>query len=427
MKLIEGKKVYTISEVNYFAKVTLEEMAFWVEGEITSIRQNSSYNFFYLTLKDATAILPAIADSHVINNLKEPQVGQKILAFGNLSLYESRAMYQLRILKVEAYGEGILQKQLDLLIAKLRAEGLFDAKYKKPIPLYPKKICVVTSHGSDAWNDFKAHTTNKFPTIELTAADVRVQGSSAIPQLLKILPQVDRRHFDVIIVTRGGGSIEDLAAFNDEAVARCIFKMKTPVVVAIGHEANESLAEWVADKRASTPTDAAHIITSAYDKIFELLEKYQLKLNAKSQTYFAQNFQKLDYIFIKLERVKLNFKDLPARLSTLLESLRRHERYLITDATIRVNEFAQGLRRKMKVIADSHEKSLISINKSLTILSPENTLSRGYSITFDTEGRIVRGIESVVVGQTIGVKLTDGLIKSKVTSKEKNEQKFQRP
>lgn len=427
MKVVEGKKVYSVSEVNYFAKMTLEEMSFWVEGEITSARQNSSYNFFYLTLKDENAILPAIADAQVLNKLPEPFVGQKVLAFGYLSLYEPRAQYQLRISQLEVYGEGILQKQLDQLISKLRAEGLFDSQYKKPIPLYPKKICVVTSYGSDAWNDFKTHTTDKFPIIEFFTADVRVQGSEAIPQLLRLLPKVDKKGFDVIIITRGGGSIEDLAAFNDETVARCIFKMKTPIIVAIGHEANESLAEWVADKRASTPTDAANIITSAYGKIFEVLEKYQLKLNSKSDAYFTQNLQRLDYLYIKLEQVKLSFKDLPARLSTIKESLRRHESYLITDAQAKVNQLFESLKRKIKVIIDSYQKGLIALNKSLTILSPENTLGRGYSITFDTQGKIIRNIDSVVVGQMVGVKLTDGLIKSKVTFKSKNEQKFARP
>ena len=267
----------------------------------------------------------------------------------------------------------------------------------------------------------------KFPIIEFFTADVRVQGSEAAPQLLRLLPKVDKKGFDVIIITRGGGSIEDLAAFNDETVARCIFKMKTPIIVAIGHEANESLAEWVADKRASTPTDAAHIVTSAYGKIFEVLEKYELKLNSKSDTYFTRNLQRLDYLYIKLEQVKLSFKDLPARLSTIKESLRRHERYLIADAQARVKELFESLERKIKVTIDSQQKGLIVLNKSLTILSPKNTLGRGYSITFDTQGKIIRNIDSVVVGQMVGVKLTDGLIKSKVIFKIKNEQKFERP
>src|SRR3989344_2041252 len=232
MKVIEGKKIYSISEVNYFAKQTLEEMTFWVEGEISSFKKNPNWNFYYLDLKDDSAVLPCIAEEFMIANLKGKVTGQRILAFGNLSLYEPFGKYQFRISMVEAVGEGLLHE-----------------KHKKAIPKYPRKVCIVTSADSDAYNDFVKHTAYKFPIIELYTADVRVQGISAVPNLLKVLPRVDKMGFDAIVITRGGGSIEDLAAFNDEQVARLIFSLKTPTVVAIGHEANESLSEWVADAR----------------------------------------------------------------------------------------------------------------------------------------------------------------------------------
>lgn len=395
MRQVDDRKVYSVSEANYFAKQTLEQMILWVEGEIASCKKNPNYNFYYLDLKDGKAVLPAIADGYMLEVLGEEINGQKIIAFGNLSLYEPFGKYQFRISRIEKAGEGDLQKRLELLISKLREEGLFDKKHKKELPKYPKRVCVVTSEGSDAYNDFKRHTIDKFPIIKLFTADVRVQGPRSIPGLLKVLPAVDKKGYDIVVITRGGGSIEDLAAFNDEQVARAIFAMKTPTVVAIGHEANESLAEWVADIRASTPTDAANIVVSAYSAILSDLENIRYRLASKANYYFSSNLQKLDHIYFRLEQSKLKFEELPRKLS---------------DLKIR-------LKRNASILTTGYQEQLKNLGRSLAILSPENTLTRGYSITTDKKGRVLRSIKSVVVGEIIGVKLADGNLTSKVKTK----------
>lgn len=418
MKIDSNRKIYSVSEVNYFARQTLEQMEVWVEGEISTFKQNPNWRFYYLDLKDDTALLPCICDGSVFNGfVTEELVGQKILAHGFLTLYEPRGQYQLKILKIEAVGIGVLQKRLEELIKKLKGEGLFDTQYKKEIPAYPKKICVVTSLGSDAWNDFKRHTADKFPIIELSTADVRVQGSQSIPQLLKVLPKADIGGFDVIIITRGGGSLEDLAAFNDEEVARTIFKMKTPTIVAIGHEANESLAEWVADRRASTPTDAATIVTLGYTQVLEKLETLKLRLSTRSDRFFSENFQKLDMSFKQLIAMKSYFKDLPHRLNTLSESLKRHEKLRVADALDRANTAKKQIIKASRLFIQSHNLKLANLAKALTLLSPKNTLKRGYAIATGKSGKIIRSISAVVVGTPVAVKLTDGSFKSRVTSK----------
>ena len=417
MKHVDGREIYTVAEVNYFAKQTLEQMTFWVEGEISTCKKNPNWNFYYFDLKDEKALLPCIAEGYMLEELGKEPVGQKVLAYGNLSLYEPIGKYQFRIAKIEKLGEGLLQKQLEELIGKLRAEGLFDKKYKKAIPKYPRKVCIVTSEGSHAWNDFKRHTVDKFPAIELYTADVRVQGPQSIPSLLTVLPQVDKQGFDVIVITRGGGSIEDLAAFNDEQVARAIFAMKTPAIVAIGHEANESLAEWVADIRASTPTDAANIVTSGYNILLETLTHIAYRLNAKASYYFSTNFQKLDYIYFKLSQTKISFKDLPHRLSLAKESLRRHEKLLVSDGKTKVDELMGQIEKGIKLSLSVENQKLEATYKSLNLLSPTNTLSRGYSITTDSRGHVLRSISRVVVGDIIGVKLADGKLTSQVKQK----------
>lgn len=424
MKTDKDRKIYSVSEVNYFAKQTLEQMELWVEGEVTTFKQNPNWRFFYLDLKDDSALLPCVADGSVFDEyVGEELIGQKILAYGFLSLYEPRGQYQFKIKKVEAVGEGILQKKLEELIIKLKGEGLFDTEHKQQIPLYPKKVCVVTSQNSDAWNDFKRHTTDKFPIIELSTADVRVQGAKSIPQLLKTLPRVDKLDYDVIVITRGGGSLEDLAAFNEESVARAIFNMKTPTIVAIGHEANESLAEWVADKRASTPTDAANIVTFGYTQVLERLETLKLRLSTRSERFFSENFQKLDFYFKQLIAMKSYFKDLPHILNALSQSLKRHEKSLIADALEQTNTAKRQVIKASKFFIENKSLKLTNLAKSLMLLSPENTLLRGYSITRDESGNVIRNLAAVVVGRPVAVKLTGGSFKSKVTSKEKDGQR----
>lgn len=417
MKQVDDKKIYTVSEVNYFAKQTLEQMTFWVEGEISELKKHPTLSFYYLKLKDEKTVLPCISSGHLVEGLGEDLTGQKVIVYGNLSLYEPWGKYQFRIARIEKFGEGFLQKQLEQLIKKLRSEGLFDTKYKKEIPKYPKRICIVTSDGSDAWNDFKRHTVDKFPIIELYTADVRVQGPKSIPGLLKVLPKVDKLNFDVIVITRGGGSIEDLAAFNDEKVARAIFKIKTPTVVAIGHEANESLAEWVADRRASTPNDAANIVTAGYQSLLITLDDAKYRLSSKANYYFSTNFQRLDYIYLRLQQTKTTFKDLPSRLRIVEETLKRHEKYLIADAKVTFGNLSQQLVKYWQDLMRNKAQMLEGLGKSLILLSPANTLARGYAIATNAKGQVLKSIRGIVVGNLIGVKLSDGRINSKVLGK----------
>lgn len=417
MNLIDGKQVYSVSEVNYFAKQTLEQLELWVVGEITTFKKNPNWRFFYLDLKDQSALLPCIADGSVFRDMDEDLTGQKILAYGFLSLYEARGQYQFKIQKVEAVGEGILQKQLEELIKKLKGEGLFDAEHKKEIPVYPKKVCIVTSSGSDAWNDFTRHTIEKFPIIELTTVDVRVQGVKSVPQLLEILPKVDKKNFDVIVITRGGGSLEDLAAFNDEAVARLIYAMKTPTIVAIGHEANESLAEWVADRRASTPTDAANIVTQGYTQVLESLNHYKLRMISKLNYFSSSYFQRLDGNYRRLLHMKTYYKDLPHILYSYGQKLRQNEKLLITDAFEKLDVLGAQIGKSARINLNYKEQALREFQKALHLLSPESTLARGYSIVSGTNGKVIKSISTIVVEDVVGVKLRDGSFTAVVKNK----------
>lgn len=394
MKQVKDKKIYSVSEANYFAKQTLEQMVLWIEGEISSFKKNPNWSFYYLDLKDERATISCIASEHVLNSISEDLIGKKVYVFGNLTLYEPLGKYQLRIQNIEEAGEGLLYKKLEEIIRKLKKEGLFDSVHKKELPIYPKKIGLVTSSGSDAWRDFTTHSTGKFPIIDLETIDIRVQGSQSVKDILRILPQIDKESYDIIVITRGGGSIEDLAAFNDENVARAIFNMKTPTVVAIGHEANESLAEWVADRRASTPTDAANIVCNGYNLVLTNLENFRYKLNSHANYFFSINFQTLDNLHNHLQLTKNMFRDLPSKLTNVRDTL-----------NFRGDEIKRINKQKLE-----------DMERLLVLLSPQNILERGFSIIYDKTGKVVKSVKNISQNDQIDVKLADGKIKSKVLS-----------
>ena len=363
MQTIEGKQVYSVSEVNSIAKESLEYLSFWVEGEISSIQTNPNWYYSYFMVKDENNILPSFVDPKLTDDLTKLQ-GKKVLIFGKLTLFKN-SEYKMHVFTIENIADGNLQKQFEELYAKLKKEGLFDEKHKKPLPEYPKRICIVTSLGSAGWNDFKTHTTDKFPIIELATADIRVEGPRAIDELVKILPIVDKQNFDIIVITRGGGAEESLMqVFNDEKVVRTIFSIKTPKIVAIGHEINTALAELVADVRASTPTDAANIITVPYRTILEKLEHIKYKLQSTSNYYFALNTQKLDSIYIKLVHIKLSFKDLPHRLATFKQTLSRQSKIYIEDANKRAEEEFTALKKLYKNLLANTDSRLENLHHS---------------------------------------------------------------
>lgn len=420
MKIIKNRKIYSVSEINYFAKQTLEQMVVWVEGEVSSFKKNPNWSFYYLDLKDNKASISCIVSGSVFDKLGEDILNQTVIVFGNLTLYEAAGKYQLRIQHIELSGGGQLYRKLEELIKKLQEEGLFDTRHKKQISTYPKKVCIVSSVGSDGWNDFKTHTIDKFPIIKLYSADIRVQGPKSIPDLLKILPKVDKGNYDVIVITRGGGSIEDLAAYNDEQVARAIFRMKTPTVVAIGHEANESLAEWTADIRASTPTDAANIITQGWQNILDKLSHIDQRLQAKYTQIKDTNLQKLDNLFFRLNQQKFRISEFPHHLDSIWQTLKLYENTIITNNLNIQNQLFFQIQKNARSLIRNNQLRLDEAKHSLTLLSPENTLKRGYSITTDQKGKVIRSVDNIVIGQLVDVKLSNGNILSQVKSKNKS-------
>src|SRR3989344_6862442 len=284
MQKIGERTVYSVSEINRIARETLEHMSFWIEGEVCNFAyKEGRYRYIYFSLKDTESeyLLPCRAEPDYAHSLDFPfKDGTRVLMYGNLTLYEREGKYQFASNIIELFGESILQKRLEELKKKLQKEGLFSDKHKVPLPEYPIRIGVVTSiKGTGAaWFDFKTHSIDKYPFMEIVVHDVFVQGNYAVQDICRALKRLDDMNLDVLVITRGGGSFEDLMAFNSEKVARAIFSCSTPTLSAVGHEKDITISDLVADIRASTPTDAAHKLVVNYPIFFEKVDNLYIKI-----------------------------------------------------------------------------------------------------------------------------------------------------
>jgi len=361
----DKRQILTVAEVNAQAKEVLEHFQVWVKGEVSEFKRSDAWVYNYLTLKDESAQIRGIVSNRVLAAMDfDLQDGQEVVVFGRLSVYERRGDYQIKIEKIEELGKGSLQEQLEKLKAKLQAEGLFAEEIKKPLPAFPEKIGVVSSQDGAAFKDFRKIIKARFPGVQILLKDVLVQGDSSPGQVATAVAELDKNNLvDVIVVTRGGGSLEDLWGFNDESVARAIFAAKTPVVSAIGHEKDVTICDLVADHRSSTPSNAAEEIVPDQEELF----------------------RQLDDFASRIKQVRERWQDFPQEIDQLLAGIK------------------SGYRRFVKDRALSTEL----LYRKVLALSPEKVLARGYSV-LSRQGKIVRAADKVKVGDNLKAKLAKG-------------------
>jgi exodeoxyribonuclease VII large subunit len=421
----ETRKVLSVAELTEKIRALLEKQvgAVWVSGEITNLRAQSS-GHVYFTLKDAAAQLNCVLFSREKVSQRELLAdGQKVLLQGDVTVYEARGQYQLIVRAVELQGVGALQIAFEKLKQKLAAEGLFAAERKRPLPRYPQRIGLVTSPTGAAIRDVLHVVQRRNPALEIILAPCRVQGDGAAKEIAEAIrslgqfaSQNPRSAIDLILVTRGGGSLEDLWAFNEETVARAIFEADVPVVSAVGHEIDFTIADFVADVRAATPSAAAEIITEGVFASREFVAAAPLRLRQLARR--------------KMERETENFDSLTGRLSRL------HPRRRLDESLQRLDDLQAGLLRGLKTAArsrnlvlenlagrflrvkpslalKSRRETLHQLEKRLQALGPEQVLARGYSITTDAAtGKVLRDAAKVKAGQKLKTRLAKGEIKS---------------
>ena len=388
-----GPVFLTVSPLNFYIKSLIESddklRYVFVTGEISNLTDHYSSGHIYLSLKDSKAVIKAVMFSFSAKNLKfRPQNGMKVIARGRISVYEPSGQYQLYIEDMQPDGVGALAVAYEQLKKKLDAEGLFDPAYKKPVPEYPQKITVITSPTGAALQDIRNVISRRWPYCEVEVVPVLVQGEGSAQMLTKAIEDTDRKlQSDVIIIGRGGGSIEDLWSFNSEELARAIFRCRIPVISAVGHETDFTICDFVSDMRAPTPSAAAEIATPDRFAEMDTLLKQRQYLSALGENLINFKQMELSDIYnvliekdprIDIEQKQKDFDILSSRLLVVSDRV----------LTSRLNEM-ENLRTR------------------LFSLDPSAILKRGYSVV-EKNGVIVSSKNDLKTGDKIKLILKDG-------------------
>ena len=433
--------IYTISRLNHEVRQLLEEVfpVVWVEGEIFNLAKPAS-GHFYFTLKDDNAqVRCAFFKNRHANLSFDLDNGQKVLAKANVGLYEGRGEYQLIIEQIEPAGAGALQIAFDALKQKLAAEGLFDEKHKKDLPIYPKTIGIITSATGAAIRDILSILKRRYPLGNLVIYPVPVQGEDAAATIAKKIKVAEKRNeCDLLILTRGGGSLEDLWAFNEEIVARAIFDINTPIISGIGHEIDFTIADFVVDLRAATPSAAAELATPDINEVIQKLSnrekqliRFQKQIIENFKNYVEIFFRKLPQPSQKLFELIQRTDEYSMRLKYNIEKKMTSEKIMLTEINnnleklnpiqviIKQLDYIKNLNTRFNgavtLYFEKTKNKILRIDDILKSISPISTLDRGYAIVTDRKTKkIIKNANHLKIGKKIHVKLASSEIDSTV-------------
>ena len=436
-------KIISVTELNKLAKSLLENgiPKLWIEGEISNLARPAS-GHIYFSLKDETSqIRCAWFKQRQSINANDISNGMKMLALGKISLYQPRGEYQFIIEKMETAGEGDLKRKYEELKQKLFNEGLFDREKKLEIPKLPKKIGVITSPSGAAIRDVLSILKRRFPLLPIVIFPITVQGDNAAPDIENALKKANlRADCDVLILTRGGGSLEDLWAFNEEIVARAIHMSKIPIISAIGHETDTTIADFVSDIRAPTPSGAAEIVTPDQNELLKLLKTLFGRIEHETNQYINSKSQSMDWLSKRLSQSnpimtvrkqieisgnlrKLLFSSIGRNLSLhskAIDSLKfrlnsSSPKLEIQKAISHLSEMQLKITTSTKSSVTKLNSQLTALGKTLDSLSPLKTLDRGYAVARDSKTKkIISNSEKVSINSQIDIKLAKGEIAAKV-------------
>ncbi len=402
-------KTLSVSEVNHYIKrILLSDPILshiYVEGEISNYKLHSS-GHMYFTLKDENSRINCIMfNSNCENLMFIPKEGMRVVCKGQVSIYERDGKYQLYVNHMEVAGIGALYIAYQQLKERLEKEGLFHSKHKGELPYLPKKIAIITSPTGAAVKDIISIILRRFPKVELYIFPVLVQGEGAAPSIVKAIDlSNDYPNIDLAILGRGGGSIEELWAFNEEEVARAIFNSKIPIVSAVGHETDFTIADFVADLRAATPSAAAELVVPNMIEIKSYMNSMEKRL---------------------LYSIKVKFNELHSRLSSVENNyFLKNPLNPIYDKQQYIDELLERLNKSLKSNNQFKKKHLIHLGERLNGLSPLSVFSRGYSIVRDENNEIIKSINQVEKNKLLNIDLIDGEISCKVIEYSKEEKTF---
>ena len=436
------KEILTVSQLNDNIKTLLEEAfgQLYVEGEVSNLRRPQSGHTYFTLKDDKSQIRCVFFRPYGIRAVRfELEDGMKILCRARLSAYLPRGEYQLIVESLEPQGTGALQKAFEQLKARLAAEGLFDAAAKKPLPFLPARIGVVTSPTGAVIRDILNITRRRFPSIDILIAPARVQGEGAAAEIIASLRNLQLSGLvDIIIIARGGGSLEDLAAFNDEELAREIFRSSIPVVSAVGHETDFTICDFVADLRAPTPSAAAELVVPRRSDLLDTIYSLRQRLIAAQQRFFEDQKNALDTVRARFRDPRMFLADYSIKLDDLHDRLRnyfthhtqalghelrqlelrlqnRSPRRLIDEKRFLLDTMHKDLLGGWKRYHDGYTRRLNNDAALLASLNPLAVLQRGYSITRRESGDdIVRDASRLTLGERVRIQLAQGSFRANV-------------
>ena len=377
--MIGERNIYSVSDVNRYIKTVIsqdENLKFiTVKGELSNFKRGAN-NHLYFSLKDKDSLINCAMFSTYANKLIfEPKDGDEVLVMASVDVYTARGSYQLIVYEMDSVGQGAMLLELEKLKRKLQKEGLFDESRKRDINIYPKAIGVITARNGAAIKDIVTNINRRFPLCQIYFFPSAVQGDDAPKELLQAFKKSQEYDLDTLIIGRGGGASEDLSAFNDETLVRAVAKSKFPVIAAVGHEIDTTLIDYVADKRASTPTGAAELATVDMREIEQTFQ-YDIETMQKSLR----------------DRVADTKKDIEDLKEQLYESIKD-----------RINELSKDIKAR---------------ENQLEALNPKKVLKRGYSISANKDGQVIKSIKDVKKGEKITTTLCDGTIISTIEETE---------
>lgn len=419
--------VYSVTQVNSYIKSMFTQdfllRRLSVKGEVSNCKYHSS-GHIYFTLKDSGGTLSAVMFARQRQGLKfRLEEGQQVVVKGTVDVYERDGKYQLYAFEIELSGRGDLYLKFEKLLRELEEMGMFAAQYKRPIPRYAKTVGIVTAPTGAAIRDIMNISSRRNPYVQLVLYPALVQGTGAKESIVKGIRTLDAMGLDVLIVGRGGGSIEDLWAFNEEEVARAIFACRTPVISAVGHETDVTISDYVADLRAPTPSAAAELAVFDYARFQADLAMRRQKLYREMAFHLEQNKSRLKRteLSLKLHHPSHQLRENEKRLADLEERLLRQMKGRLERDRSRSLQTEERLALSMDRRLEADKRRLALLSQRLWGLSPLKQLSRGYGFVTDEDGKRLQSVTQAPEGSMITVHVTDGRLKAKVLERQEEQ------
>lgn len=439
---VNSGEIYSVSQLNREVRALIEGAfpSVWVQGEISNLARPAS-GHIYFSLKDESAQVRCAMFRMNNRGLKfKPRDGMQVLVRASVSLYENRGDYQLIADYMEEAGHGLLQRKFEELKAKLAAEGLFDSAHKQAIPAFPSRIGIITSPSGAAIRDVVSVLQRRFPAIPVLIYPIPVQGEDAPPHIVRMINKAcQRQDCDVLILTRGGGSLEDLWAFNDERVARAIFDCQIPIVCGVGHEVDVTIADFAADVRAPTPSASAELVSPNRDEWQLRIHRVETQLINRLNQKLSHEQQKLAWLSKRIQHPQQRIQRLAQRLDEIEQRLSHVQQIYRHTRAARLTALGQRLQQlnplqrlqklsftrqtlEQRLHAAMHKQSaaskyqLTALSRALEAISPLATLGRGYAIVRKhADGSIVRDANLLKNGEELSTQLQHGSVRSTVT------------